>query len=71
MFIVNQAANNSYLLATDNFTSGLLELAQLTQEVPKARLGHDMIGGEDPHPVQRRIRLLLGRQLASDDFVFL
>lgn len=55
----------------NNLASGLLELAELTQEVPEAGLRNDVIRGENPHTVQRRIRLLLRRKLTADDFVLL
>ena len=60
-----------YLLTADNLTSGFLELTKLSQEIPKARLSNNMIRSKDSHPVKGRIGLLLRRQLASDDFVFL
>lgn len=34
-----------------NFTSGLLKLLQLSQEVPEPGLGNDDVWGEDPHLV--------------------
>lgn len=55
----------------DNFTSCLLEFAQLTQEVPEPRLGDDVIWCEDDHLEERWIWILLGRQFASDDLIFL
>ena len=61
----------SYLLDADNFASGFLELAKLSQEVPETGFGNNVVRSKNPHAVQRRIGLLLGRQLASDDFVFL
>ena len=65
--IVNFKTN---LLDADNFTSGLLELAQLTQEIPEPRLGNNMVRCKNPHSVERRIRFLLRSELAPDDFVF-
>merc|ERR1711911_422389 len=59
------------LLDADNFASGFLELAKLSQEVPETGFGNNVVRSKNPHAVQRRIGLLLGRQLASDDFVFL
>ena len=56
---LNHMLSEVYLLAADNLTSGLLELAQLAQEIPKARFGHNVVWSKDPHPVERRIGLLL------------
>ena len=55
----------------DNLAGGLLEFTELTQEVPEARLRNNVIRSENPHAVEGGIGLLLRRQLASDDFVFL
>ena len=43
------------LLHRDNLSSGLLELPQLPKEVPEAGLGHNLVSGEDPHPVRTQI----------------
>lgn len=59
------------LLEGNNLAGRLLELVQLTQEVPEARLGHNTVRGEDPHFVHRRAGLLLGGQLAADHLVLL
>lgn len=55
----------------DDFTGCLLELAELTQEVPEAGLRDDVVGGEDDHSEEGRILVLLRRQFAADDLVFL
>lgn len=55
----------------DNFSGGLLELTQLSQEVPETRLGHDLVGREDAHFVQRSSLLLLCGQFAPDHFELL
>lgn len=55
----------------DNLTSCLLEFAELTQEVPESRLGDDVVWCEDDHLEERWIRILLRRQFASDDLIFL
>lgn len=57
-------------LHRDDLAGCLLELAQLTQEVPEARLGHDVVRGEDVHLEERRVLLLLRGQLAPDHLVF-
>jgi len=59
------------LLDADNFTSCFLEFTQLTQEIPETGLCNNVVWSKDPHAVQRRIGVLLGRQFASDDFEFL
>lgn len=46
-------------LDRDNFTSCLLELAELTQEIPETRLGNDVIWSEDDHPEEGRVLVLL------------
>ena len=40
------------LLHADNLAGGLLELPQLSQEVPEPGLGHDHVRSKDPHPAQ-------------------
>lgn len=59
------------LLEGHDLASGLLELVQLTQEVPEPGLGHDVIRGEDPHLVHGRVGLLLGGQLPANHLEFL
>lgn len=74
------------LLHGDDLSGGLLELPQLSQEVPEPkdhndtsrtkdctlpRLGDDLVRGEDPHPVQRSDGLRLGGQLPPDHPVLL
>lgn len=54
----------------NDFSGGLLELLQLTKEIPETGLGDDSVGGEDPHFVERSLWLLLCGQFAPDDFVF-
>lgn len=49
----------------------LLDLAELAEEVPEARLGDDLVRGKDAHPVELGLGLLLRRQLAADDLVLL
>ena len=45
------------LLHRDNLSSGLLELPQLPKEVPETGLGHDLVSGEDPHPVRTKYKI--------------
>lgn len=55
----------------NDFSGGLLELLQLTKEIPETRLGDDPVWSEDSHPVERSLWLLLCGQFAPDDFEFL
>lgn len=55
----------------NNFSCGLLDLAQFAKEVPEARFGDHIVGREDPHAVELGLRLLVGWQLAADDLVLL
>ena len=52
-----------------NLTRSLLELVGLLQDVPEARLGGDLVGREDTHTEHRRVRVGLGRLLATNDLV--
>ena len=45
------------LLHADDLASSLLELPQLSQEVPEPGLGHDHVGGKDPHPEVKNIEI--------------
>lgn len=58
-----------YQAAVHGLSVRLLHLPQLGDEVPEAGLGHHMVGGEDPHAVQRRGRVLGRGQQTPDDFV--
>jgi len=59
------------LVQADDLTVGLLDLAELGQEVPETALGNDIVGSKDAHAVELRARVRIGRQVASDDLVFL
>lgn len=54
----------------DEFTGGLLDLPELAEEVPEARLCDDLVGCEDTHAVEFWAGVLVGRELAADDLVF-
>merc|ERR1719242_2917436 len=58
------------LLHGDDLSSGLLKFPQLSQEVPEARLGHNGIRGEDSHPVERSLRLILSWLLTTNHAEF-
>ena len=64
------ARRYTYDVDSDNLTVGLLDLFQLPQKVPKPRLGDDLVGGKDPHPVELGGRLGLGREGSTEDGVF-
>jgi hypothetical protein len=55
----------------DHLAGGLLQLAQLGQEVPEAGFGDNGVGCEDAHAVQFRGGVGVGRQAAAYDLVFL
>lgn len=55
---------------THNFTSCLLELTQLTQEIPETTLGNDMIWCENVHFEERWIWILFGWQFSANDLIF-
>jgi len=55
---------------SDNLTVGLLDLLQLPQKVPEPRLGDDLVGSKDPHPVELGGGLGLGREGSAEDRVF-
>ena len=59
----------AYLVQADNLTIGLLDLLELGEEVPEARLGDDVVGGEDSHAIELRGGSRVGRQVPSDDLV--
>lgn len=59
----------TYHVEADNLTVGLLDLLELGQEVPEARLGDHCVGGKDAHAVQLGRRVRLGGQVAPDDLV--
>jgi len=54
----------------NNLAVGLLDLAQLHEEVPESGFGDHLVRCEDPHPVQFWCRVAFGRQVAADDLVF-
>lgn len=56
---------------TDNLARGLLDLLELTQEVPEPRLGHNFVGREDAHAVDLGAGISLSGEVAADDLEFL
>lgn len=61
----------SYLVQADDLAVGLLDLAQLGEEVPETALGDDIVGSEDAHAVELGGRVGVGGQVAPDDLVLL
>lgn len=59
------------LIDGNNFTGGLLDLLQATHEVPVTRLGDNIIGSKDPHPIETGFGLSLGGQMTPNNLVFL
>lgn len=60
-----------HLFDGDDFTGGLLEFLQLTQEIPETGFGNNVVGGKDSHLVERSLRFLLGGHFTADNLVFL
>jgi hypothetical protein len=54
----------------DDLAVGLLDLAELHQEVPEAGLGNDCVGCEYTHAVELWRWVGLGRQVTPNDLVF-
>ena len=61
----------AYLVEWDNLAIRLLDLSQLSEEIPESWLGDNIIGSEDAHPVELGGRVGLAGQMAPDDLVFL
>lgn len=59
----------AHLIDTEDLAGRLLELVELVEEIPEARLGGHVVGREDPHAVDLRLRVLLRRNLAPHDLV--
>jgi hypothetical protein len=56
-------------IEADDLTVGLLDLAELGQEVPEPGLGHDGVGRKDAHAVELGRGVCLGGQVTPDDLV--
>lgn len=59
----------AYLVQADNLSIGLLDLAELHQEVPEARLCDDTVDGEDTHAVELWSWVGLGWQVTANDLI--
>lgn len=62
--------SSTHQAAVDDLPGRLLHLPQLGHKVPEAGLGHHVVGGEDPHAVEGRGRVLGGGQQTPNHFVF-
>jgi hypothetical protein len=59
------------LVEGNDLAVGLLDLLELHQEVPEARLGNDLVGGKDSHAVELGGGVGLAREVAPNDLVLL
>ena len=62
-------ATATYGADGNDFTSRLLDLLELLQEVPETRLGDNLVRGKKPHAVKSRGRLFSRRHLSANNFV--
>lgn len=60
----------THLVQADDLTVGLLDLAQLGEEVPETGLGDDIVGSKDAHAVQLGSWVGVRGQVAPNDLVF-
>ena len=60
----------THLIAADDFTTGFLDLVQLTEIVPEARLCDDLVRGKDTHPVELGRWHIFGRKMATNNLIF-
>ena len=59
----------TYHIEADDLTVGLLDLPELSQEVPEPRLGHDRVRRKDAHAVELGRGVCLSGQVTPDDLV--
>ena len=69
--LLTSLAQGTYHIEADDFTIGLLDLAQLHQKVPESGFGDNGIVGEDTHAVEFGIWVRIGGQVSPDHLVFL
>jgi hypothetical protein len=61
----------TYLINADDLTAGVLDFPCLLQEIPESRLGDDGVRRKDSHAVELWGGIVGGRQMPSDDLVFI
>lgn len=57
------------LLDLNNLAVSLLHLLETTQEVPEARLGHNVVGRKDGHAVEWWVWVRLVHQVTTHDAI--
>jgi hypothetical protein len=70
-FVPYMATRTTYLVQSDNLAIRLLDLAQLGQEVPEARLGNYLIWRKNAHAVELGGWVGVRGEEAANDLVFL
>lgn len=60
---------NTYDVKGNDLSVGLLDLAELHQEVPEAGLGNHSVWRKNAHAVQLWRWVCLGRQMAANDLI--
>ena len=60
---------STYHVQADDLAVGLLQLAELSHEVPEPRLGDDGVGRKDAHAVQLGRGVRLGGQVTPNNLV--
>lgn len=65
------AVTATHLVDRDDLAVGLLDLAELAEEVPEPRLGDDHVVRKNAHAVDLGGRVGLSGQMAPNDLVFL
>lgn len=64
-----RTAQSTHLVHREDLASRALHLAVLVQEVPEARLGHNLVLGEHTHPVDLRVRVVLRRLAPAHNLI--
>mmetsp|Transcript_94019 Transcript_94019/g.167255 ORF Transcript_94019/g.167255 Transcript_94019/m.167255 type:complete len:205 (-) Transcript_94019:22-636(-) len=65
----NAAVLLTDLVDSEDLTSGALHLVNLVQEVPEARLGHNLVLGKQPHAVDLRNGVCLRRLTTTNNLI--
>ena len=61
----------THLIQAHDLAVGFLDFSQLGEEIPETTLGYDIVRSEDAHAVELRCWVGIGRQMPTDDLVFL